>query len=134
MSDVIEFIQSNISAFDLVVFLIIVYFLAPYLVYLIAGKEIYQSIEALRQFLIILIVVIPSILIGYPFLAALGYKGYANYSVILGSLVHFSVLSILIMLNRITISNIIWSILLTEIVVVSIRHYGVWKFKLMEVK
>ena len=111
-------------------FLAICYYLAPYLVNLISGNEINQSIEAFRQFLIVLVIVIPSILIGYPFLAALGYKGYANYSVIIGSLVHFSILSILILLNHITIPSIIWSIMLTEIVVLSIRYYAVVKYKL----
>jgi len=110
--------------------LIFVYFLAPDLVYLIAGKEIYQSVEAFRQFLIVLVIVIPSILIGYPFLAALGYKWYANYSVIFGSIAHFIILCILVFLNKIIISNIIWSVLFTEIIVLSIRYYAVIKYKL----
>ncbi len=114
--------------------LMIMYYLAPYLVYLIGGKIINESVNAFRQFLIVLIVVVPSILIGYPFLAALGYKWNANYSVIIGAFVHLIILIIFIVINNITISNIIWSILITEIVVLSIRYYPIIKYDLFNIR
>ena len=111
-------------------FLSVAYFLSPWLVLLIAGSEIMQSIIAFKLFLVVLLIVIPSILIGYPFLAALGYQKYANYSVIFGSLVHLILLLLLILLKKVQINYIIYSIFITELVVFSIRWYAVIKYKL----
>jgi len=75
-------------------------------------------------------VVVPSILLGYPFLAAMGYPNYANFSVIVGSIFHLSGLGILTILHLVNVYNVALIVLLTEIFVLSIRLYGIIKYKL----
>ena len=114
------------------ILLLMLYIIAPFLVKLISGKEVTESIEAFRYFLGVLIVVIPSILVGYPLLAALGYKGYANYSVVVGAVLHILILSILSLVNKITLFSVILSVFFTELVVLMIRYYAIIKFKLLK--
>jgi len=113
-------------------FLLIIglYFIAPFLVELISGKQIIESIEVFRIFLMVTMIVVPSILIGYPFLASLGYKNYANYSVVVGSIFHILGLTLLALSHIINIYTIVIVLFLTELIVLSIRIFGIKKYKL----
>ena len=111
----------------------ILYFITPYLVYLISGDFIEESIRVFRIFLIVALIVVPSILIGYPFLAALGYKNYANYSVVAAAIFHLTGLSILAYFQIVNIYSIVILLILTQLTDFTIRFYGVkkhnlWKF------
>jgi len=110
--------------------IIILYFTAPYLVYLISGDFIEESIKVFRLFLIVALIVVPSILIGYPFLAALGYKNYANYSVVAAAIFHLIGLSILAYFEAINIYSIVILLMLTQLTDFTIRFYGVKKHRL----
>lgn len=103
------------------------YFITPYLVELISGKQIRESIEVFRIFLIVAMIVVPSILIGYPFLAALGYKNYANYSVVIASIVHIIGLLVLSYFNYINIYSIVILLILTQLTDLIIRIFGIKK-------
>ena len=108
------------------------YFITPYLVELISGKQIRESIEVFRIFLIVAMIVVPSILIGYPFLAALGYKNYANYSVVIASIVHIIGLLVLSYFNYINIYSIVILLILTQLTDLIIRIFGIKKNKLWQ--
>ncbi len=69
----------------------------------------------------VILVVVPSILIGYPVLAALGYLEYANKSVIYGSLFHLSGLILLILVNSVSIFKVAFLVFLTEFFVLGYR-------------
>jgi len=109
------------------------YFMAPYLVELISGNQIIESIEVFRIFILVAIIVVPSILIGYPFLAALGYKNYANYSVVAGSIFHILGLTLLALTGYINIYTIAVTLFFTELIVLTIRVFGIKKYKLWSV-
>jgi len=82
--------------------------------------------DSLRVFHILLIaiaIVVPSILMGYPFLGALGYKKYANISVIYGSIIHLLGLCILIFFDSISIYSVAFMVVITEFLVFSSRVY-----------
>ncbi len=104
--------------------------MAPYLVKLVSGNMIPESTNVFRIFLLVAIIIVPSILVGYPFLAALGYKHYANYSVLGAALFHLSGLTILASLQKVSIYSVAILLIFTQIVDFSVRFYGVKKHHL----
>lgn len=84
-----------------------------------------ESIKVFHIFLVVMIVVVPSIMLGYPFLAAMGYPVYANKSVIYGSLIHFVGLFILILIGKIQPVTVALMVLITESCVFLLRMYWV---------
>ncbi len=114
--------------------IILVYFIAPSLIALVAGKEVYESTEIFKILLPSVIVIVPSILLGYPFLAALGYKKYANNSVLIGSLSHLFGLLVLYSFDAINPYSIAILIFVTESIVLLIRLYGVRVNNLWSIK
>lgn len=86
------------------------------------GKE---SLKIFHIFLLANLVAVPSILIGYPFLGALGYAKYANKSVIYGSVFHIAGLCILIAFEYINIYSVAFMVIFTEILVLNIRIHGI---------
>ena len=81
----------------------LLWILTPDIISLVAQQNFDESVQVFRIFLIVACIVAPSILIGYPFLAALGFKKEANYSTIIGSLFHVIVLFSLYFINWINI-------------------------------
>jgi len=108
---------------------ILLFVFSRQLVTLLLGSDFQQSILVLKIFSAALFVVVPSILLGYPFLAALGFAGYANGSVIAGSLFHLAALAIAsqLYINAWLVAALV---ILTESVVLILRMYGVKKHKL----
>ena len=91
------------------------------------------TIFLLRVFTVIAFVMVPSILLGFPLLAALGLTNYANGSVILGSMIHLSGLAILISFNQISVYSVVYMVLLTETIVIIIRIMGAAKLRKISV-
>lgn len=103
---------------------IFLFFYSDYIIQILFGKGFQESIEVFKIFMITLLVVVPSILLGFPFLAALGYQKYANVSVIIGSLFHL--IAVIIILNFYpNIYLVALLVLITETIVLLIRVYGV---------
>lgn len=102
--------------------------LAPIIVKIIFGATYMPSTWVLRILALALIIVIPSILLGYPYLAVLGQQKYANGSVILGSIVHLMML--IIVSPFINIYIVAALVAMTEGIVLALRVYGIKKHKL----
>ena len=113
--------------------LLIVFTFAPEIVNLLFGEGMEVIIFLLRVFSIIAFVMVPSILLGFPLLAALGLTNYANGSVILGSMIHLSGLAILISFNQISVYSVVYMVLLTETIVIIIRIMGAAKLRKISV-
>jgi PST family polysaccharide transporter len=115
--------------FTLIVFvniigIIILYFIDSYIFDFLFTKHLgSESIQVFHILLISSLVVVPSILLGYPFLGALGFAKYANMSVIYGSIFHLSGLGILSIINSITIYSVAIMVIFTELSVLSSRIY-----------
>ena len=107
--------------------------MADKLIYFISGQYLSQSVLVFRILLLAILVVVPSILLGYPFLAALGHKNAANYSVIIGSLFHVTALAVCILLDSVNLAAVASLVVATETIVFSIRLYGVKKYKLWNI-
>ena len=67
---------------------------------------------------------------GYPLLAALGYTKEVNYSVIFASFVHIAGLIILYLLNMLTVYSIAYLSLVTELVILFLYLYNIFKHKI----
>jgi len=98
--------------------IILLYFIGGYIFdFLFSSKIGSESLEVFHILLLSALVVVPSILIGYPFLGALGFAKYANNSVIFGSILHLLGLFTLALTNNITIYSVAFMVLVTEIFV-----------------
>jgi len=116
--------------FTNIIFVSILFIFSNKLIELIFGIGFEPSAIIFKIFLLSNLVVVPSILLGYPFLAALGFANYANISVILGSFFHLLGLAILLFLNMINIYSVAFMVIITETLVFIIRLYGIIKHKL----
>ncbi len=101
---------------------------APHIIRLLFGAGYMPSAGVLRLLAVALMVVIPSILLGYPFLAVLGQQRYANGSVVVGSLIHLAMLLAVAPFMSIYIVALL--VIITETIVLSIRVYGIKKHDL----
>ncbi|MBL4866103.1 MAG: oligosaccharide flippase family protein [Pseudomonadales bacterium] len=86
------------------------------------GKE---SLEVFYILLFAALVVVPSMLLGYPFLGALGFGVHANASVVFGSVFHLSGLGVLVLVGDVTIYSIAYMVVATELLVLVYRIYWV---------
>ena len=111
----------------------ILWVFAPELIYLVSKEHFMESIKVFRTLLIVACIVVPSILVGYPFLAALGFKNETNYSTIVGSLFHVTILGVLYFINLINMYNIVYLLIATESIVLLYRYYAVYKNKLFQI-
>ena len=95
---------------------VFLYFFGPYIFDLLFAKNVgVESIRVFNILLLAILVVVPSILIGYPFLGALGFSHYANQSVILGSMIHLLGIFFLIIINHLTIYNVAIMVVITQV-------------------
>ena len=105
---------------------VFLYFFGEYIFAFLFTKEIgTESISVFKIFLIANLVAVPSVLIGYPFLGALGFSNYANKSVIYSSLYHLLGLAIVVFVLEVTIFSIAILFVTTAMVECAIRIYGI---------
>lgn len=99
------------------------YFVAPHLILFLFGSEFTASAEIFNLHILALIFVFPSLMLGYPLLAALGFSKAANYSVIAGCLVFFAIALVGYLLGARQTEFFVWSVVVAEFVVFAIRLY-----------
>ncbi len=114
--------------------LIVVFILSDWIIELLFGAGLSVSSTVFRILVVAASLSVPSILLGYPFLAALGYPRYANMSVIVGAGVHFVGLSVFMFLHMISVYTVASMVIVTEGVVLWVRVYGSMKHGLWNVK
>jgi len=89
-----------------------------------------ESVLAFKLLLVIALGIPLSILLGYPLLGAMGHIKFTNYSVVFSSVFHIFGLLLLAFLDKISVNNIIYTLMFTEFFVLVIRIYGVGKYRL----
>src|SRR5690554_4881398 len=113
---------------------LILYFLIEFIFLILFGQEVgAESVEVFRILLIANLIVVPSILIGYPLLAALGHPYYANMSVIYASIFHFLGVMFLYINDTITIFSVAILVIFTQCVDFLYRLYGVFKENIFKI-
>ena len=111
--------------------LIILFIFAEQILNIAFGTSSDLSVYLVRVFSILMLLDIPSIMIGYPLLGAMGYTNYANYSVVAVAIFYLLLLLILYLLNILNVKMVAWLYVLAVIVELSIRLFGVYKYKLL---
>ena len=99
------------------------YFVAPYLIRFLFGETFAASADIFNLHIIALVFVFPSLLLGYPLLAALGFSKEANNSVIWGCLAFFMIAVIGYFLGVTETEYFVWAVIIAECLVFSIRAY-----------
>lgn len=94
------------------------------------GQEMAEAYKILRIFCAVVIIDIPNILMGFPFLGALGHTKEANSSVIIASLIHIAGLGFLILTKHLTVYSIACMVFITIAVVTGLRFYATLKYNL----
>ena len=120
-------IRSVFVSFFIVAF---IYIFSEDIIYLLFNTRNIYSINVLKILIIGGLAIIPSYLLGYPFLAAMGHTRFTNNTVILVGLNHLFWLVILFYTENITLYSISILIVVSEFAALILRLYGVKKFKL----
>lgn len=105
--------------------LIVTFFIADKIIYIIYGSEFGSSSTLFKIILLSTIFAIPSILIGYPLLASFGLEKYTNFSVLIASMIHIVLLIIFIPFKSIVLYST--TLIITQFIVLIIRLLGVRK-------
>jgi len=99
------------------------YFVAPHLIMFLFGSEFAASADIFNLHIIALVFVFPSLMLGYPLLAALGFSKAANYSVVAGCLVFFTIAFVGYSIGIKQTEFFVWSVIIAEFTVLAIRLY-----------
>lgn len=110
---------------------LVVLLLSSIIVQLIYAPDSDSSTIVFRILASACFVTIPSMLLGYPFLAALGHPHYTNWTTSAVSLFHIIGIFILFVSGTITIYNVAIMVVFTEILNLLLRIYGVRKYRLL---
>jgi len=94
------------------------------------GVAMTEAYKVLRIFCILFFVNVPSVLLGYPLLGALGHTHETNWSVVYSSIFHLIGLVTLISLKGLTIYTMAYMVLITTSVELLMRVIPVVKYKL----
>lgn len=105
-----------------------VFLSSGFIIGLLYGEGFQVSVNLLKLFSILGLIIVPSILLGYPLLAALGHPRYANLSVVIASIFHLIMLIMIIPIIKIYFIVVIT--MATETLVLLIRVYGIKKHHL----
>lgn len=102
---------------------VIGYFVAPHLIIFLFGADFAAAVDIFYLHMIALVFVLPSILLGYPLLAALGFSKEANNSVIFGALLFFVLASFALYTGVAGAEYFVISVIIVEAVVCLLRGY-----------
>lgn len=101
-------------------------FAEPFCVFLL-GKEFRESGEILRLLMPVVVMTLPSYIMGFPILSPMGLAKYANISTIAGAIIQIVGLAILFILNAITVKSICIITCITELFVLLFRCIVVFR-------
>jgi PST family polysaccharide transporter len=112
---------------------VLLYFTEEYIFNLLFSTSIgIESLTVFNYLLLAVLLIVPSILLGYPYLGALGFSNYANLSVVYGSIFHIIGLIILIIFDKLNIYNVALMVFATESLVLATRIHWIRKNKLWQ--
>lgn len=104
--------------------------LSSFILYVVYGETTPEALSVFRTLLLACFVTIPSMLLGYPFLAAMGHPKFINYTLILISFIHILGLIILVIFDLFNITSVAMMVVFSETLLFIIRRRGVNKFNL----
>ena len=118
-----KLVKKVLLVFEPVIFLFcaVVFIFAEPLCGWFFGADFAQAGLVLRAMLPVGVIVLPSYILGFPTLTAMGISKHANYSTIVGSVFHITVLSILFFTDNLGMISLAASVSVTEAVILLYR-------------
>lgn len=107
--------------------------LASYVLDIVYGTADPNILEVFRILVTACFVTIPSMLLGYPFLAAMGHPLYMNYTVMTTSVVHITGLVVLYIYGAISPITVAMMVVMSETLLILFRIWGVRRFRLFQI-
>lgn len=107
--------------------------LASYVLDIVYGTADPNILEVFRILVTACFVTIPSMLLGYPFLAAMGHPLYTNYTVMTTSVVHITGLVVLYIYGAISPITVAMMVVMSETLLILFRIWGVRRFRLFPI-
>ncbi len=101
----------------------LVFLFAPQIINLVYGKNLVLSFRVLKIMSLTGILMVPAVLLGYPYLAAFGDDRLANNSVIIASVIHIVLLFVFVPFFN--VYGVAWLTVLSQVIVLGTRIYGV---------
>ncbi|WP_342580957.1 flippase [Ureibacillus sp. FSL W7-1570] len=120
----------KISTISNIFIVLLVFLFSDFIINLIFGEGYGESAVLLKMFMFAAIYMMPSILMGYPLLGALGYTKEVNNSVIFASILH--VLLLLAFIPILSVKLVACLVIITELIVFIYRFYFVKKYCLLD--
>lgn len=108
---------------------ILLYVLAKPIVLILGGSKYIGAISVLRMMLPLVLITLPSCLLGYPVLGAMGKMREANLSVVFGSVFHICALAILFTTKTLMVKTVIIATIISETIILCSRVYYILKYK-----
>ena len=113
-----------------ILLVLVIYFSSTFIFTILFNEFNPESLKIFNMIVLICIIILPSILLGYPFLAAMGHPKFTNLSVVVASLIHVTILSFFAITGILDEFKVAYALLITEIIVLSVRFYGIKKYEL----
>ena len=110
----------------------LVLMLASYVLQIVYGTSDANILQIFRTLICACFVTMPSMLMGYPFLAAMGHPLFTNWTVICTSVLHITGLFILYLLHSLTPVNVAMMVVFSETLLSSFRIWGIKRFQLFK--
>jgi polysaccharide transporter, PST family len=114
------------SIFVCLVCILVGIFAGELILELVFGADFKPSYIPLMAFLAVLAINVPSTLIGYPFLGAIGHSSYVNMTVITAGIVQLCLMIILYMLDLSSAFYVTLSIVVAELLILLLRSFKVF--------
>jgi len=113
----------SLAATGNVLLCLLVFIFAFQIVSLVYGSGFEITGTLLQLFAILACIMVPSALLGYPLLAAMGHSGYANYSIVAAACIH--VLMLVLAIPVLSLELVVVFSIITQLIVLAIRVVGV---------
>ena len=108
----------------------VLYIYAQEILELIFGTASETTVMLMRIFVFVMVLDVPSILLGYPLLGAFGYTNYVNYSLVATAVIYLVALAILYGLGLITAKIVAILYIFAIFIELALRANGVRKYRL----
>lgn len=105
----------------------VVFVFARPLCEIVFGAGYGDAAPVLRAMLPVVIVILPSYILGFPTLSAMGLSKYANYSVVFGSALHVFNLLVLYFTDNMNMVTLGALVSIAEIAILLFRIIVIWK-------
>jgi len=116
-----------------IVGLLILFIYTESILNIIFGTYSETTVLLLRIFVFVMLLDVPSILLGYPLLGALGHTNFVNYSLVVTAIIYISVILILYLFDILTPLLVAIIYVVTIFIEVMLRVYGVtYKYKIFK--